>query len=90
MNYIGNKTNKTSTGFKQTVKQYQAQNCGNCPMNGACHKSKGNRIIQVNEQLNLPKAQAPPAYSTVRKVSVGERNDVTMSNRFCNIKQNPG
>jgi uncharacterized small protein (DUF1192 family) len=38
-------------GFEYEVVMYQAYNCTNCPLNGACHKQKGNRKIEVNKQL---------------------------------------
>jgi hypothetical protein len=55
---IGTHTQTTSTGFKQTITNYQARNCSTCPLNGACHKSKGNRIISINHNLNKHKQQA--------------------------------
>jgi transposase len=55
---IGTHTQTTSTGFRQIITNYQAQNCSNCPLNGACHQSKGNRIIGINHQLNKHKQQA--------------------------------
>jgi hypothetical protein len=58
MDYIGDIARKTSTGFEQTLKRYQAKNCSTCPLNGACHKSQGNRIIEINENLQRHKAIA--------------------------------
>ena len=55
MNYIGDGKRKTSKGFEQTSKRYQAKNCNNCPLNGACHKSQGNRVIEINEILKRNK-----------------------------------
>ncbi len=55
---IGTHTQTTSTGFKQTITNYQAKNCSSCPLNGSCHKSKGNRIISINYNLNKHKQQA--------------------------------
>lgn len=55
---IGTHTQSTSTGFKQTITNYQARNCSTCPLNGVCHKSKGNRIISINHNLNKHKQQA--------------------------------
>ena len=53
----GTHTQTTSTGFKQTITNYQARNCSTCPLNGACHKSKDNRIISINHTLNYHKQQ---------------------------------
>lgn len=58
MNSIGTHTQQTSTGFKQTITNYQAKNCSTCPLNGICHKSTGNRIISINYNLNKHKQQA--------------------------------
>ncbi len=58
MNFIGEVTRKTSTGFEQKLKRYQAKNCSTCPLNGTCHKSQGNRIIEKNENLQRHKAMA--------------------------------
>jgi hypothetical protein len=57
MDYIGEVTRKTSTGFIQKLKRYQAKSCFNYPLNGACHKSKTNRTIEINERLQNKKLQ---------------------------------
>jgi hypothetical protein len=40
MHNIGTHTQKISTGFKQTITNYQAKNCSSSPLNGACHQIK--------------------------------------------------
>lgn len=52
MHYIGDGKRKTGTGFEQTYRRYQAKNCHTCPLNGVCHKAKGNRVIEINVNLN--------------------------------------
>ncbi len=42
---------ETSTGYKYETRTYQAVNCSSCPLNGACHKQKGNRKIEINKRL---------------------------------------
>lgn len=59
MEFMGTATKITATGFKQTVKRYQAKNCTNCPLNGACHKSKVNWVIMINEILNQLEKESP-------------------------------
>ena len=46
MRYIGQKTSRTKTGYLQTHRRYQAQNCTGCPLRGPCHRSRGDRIIE--------------------------------------------
>ncbi|MDH6311135.1 transposase [Dysgonomonas sp. PFB1-18] len=48
---IGQKKSKSDLGYISTVTRYQAQNCNDCPLRGLCHKSKNNRIIEVNYKL---------------------------------------
>lgn len=52
MKQISQGKRKSELGFEYQVSTYQAQNCNGCPLRGKCHKSKGNRIIEVNHNLN--------------------------------------
>jgi hypothetical protein len=54
LNCTGSYQNKTSPGFEQTIKKYQAQNCNGCPLRGVFYNSKYNRIIEVTHNLNAP------------------------------------
>jgi transposase len=51
-------TRKTSNGYKSWVTHYKASRCQGCPLRGQCHKSKGDRIIEVNHRLNELRADA--------------------------------
>src|ERR1041384_2081343 len=42
---------RTASGYFQKIKYYQAARCEGCPMRGPCHRSRGNRIIQRNENV---------------------------------------
>lgn len=55
---IGTKEVKSDLGYISTVTRYQVQNCNNCPLWCLCHKSKNNRIIEVNYKLNEYKKKA--------------------------------
>ncbi|MFC3559919.1 transposase [Pedobacter jamesrossensis] len=90
MEYIGNTIRKTSSGFEQVLRKYQAGNCSNCPLNGSCHKSRGNRIIEVNMELNRLKAKA---YSLLNSEEGKMRRKIRchdVETVFGNIKQNHG
>ena len=58
MRFIGNSKRKTVTGFEQTARLYKAVNCQGCPLNGGCHKSKSERVIQIKVNLQRQKKQA--------------------------------
>lgn len=90
MDFIGNYTRETGTGFKQTVKRYQARNCANCPLNGACHKSKGNRIIEINENLIRLKQQAYELLNSEEGIERRKKRCCDVEPTFGNIKQNHG
>ncbi len=59
-------------------------------MNGACHKSKGNRIIQVNEQLNLQKQRAHQLLNSEEGIRRRKKRCYDVEPVFANIKQNHG
>lgn len=43
---------KSDTGYIQTLKIYECEDCTNCTHRNLCTKSKYNRRIQINERLN--------------------------------------
>jgi transposase len=90
MDFIGNYIRKTSTGFEQDIKRYQAKNCGNCPLNGACHKSKENRIIEVNENLKRQKQKAYLLLHSEEGIKRRKKRCFDVEPVFGNIKQNHG
>lgn len=90
MHYVGNKTNRTATGFMQTARMYKASNCGKCPLNGACHKSKGNRIIQVNVNLERQKQQADELLKSEEGIQRRKKRCFDVEPVFGNIKNNHG
>jgi transposase len=90
MDFTGTYTRKTGTGFEQTVKRYQAKNCSNCPLNGACHKSKGNRIIEINENLNRQKQKAYQLLNSEEGIERRKKRCFDVEPVFGNIKQNHG
>ena len=58
MKRIGMKRSLTSNGFVTYSVRYQAERCDGCPLRGSCFKARGNRIIEVNHQLQHYKQKA--------------------------------
>ena len=58
MKRIGMKRSLTSNGFVTYSVRYQAERCDGCPLRGSCFKARGNRIIEVNHQLQNYKQKA--------------------------------
>ena len=90
MDCIGTFKQKTSTGFRQEIKKYQAKNCGGCPLNGVCHRAKGNRIIQVNEKLEKHKNMAFQLLNSDIGIEKRKKRCHDVETVFGNIKQNHG
>lgn len=88
MGFTGTSTKTTVTGYKQTVKRYQAKNCATCPLNGACHKSKGNRVIEINENLNRLKKKAHELLNSEEGIQRRKKRCFDVEPTFGNIKQN--
>lgn len=90
MQYIGTATQTTATGFRQIITKYQAANCEGCPLRGACHKSKTNRIIEVNHALNEHKRKATERLTSEKGIYYRKRRPVDVEPVFGNIKSNHG
>jgi len=79
---------KTKSGYQQTYHVYQAKNCGNCPLRGACHKSKTNRKIEINWNLNKHREKAKQKLLSEQGVAHRSQRPVDVEAVFGNIKQN--
>lgn len=90
MHNIGTLIQTTTTGFKQTITRYQASSCEGCPLRGACHKSQGNRIIEVNHKLNRHKQEATKRLISEKGIYYRKRRPVDVEPVFGNIKSNHG
>lgn len=88
MQNIGTHQTKTKTGFTQTIHSYQATNCNGCPLRGACHKSKGNRVIEVNHNLNQYKEQVRENVNSEQGIYHRKKRPCDVEPVFANIKNN--
>jgi transposase len=90
MHNKGTYTRKTTTGYEQKVTKYQASNCSQCPLNGICHKSKGNRVIEVSHHLNKLKHQAKKRLMSEEGIKKRKQRCHDVEPVFANIKNNHG
>jgi len=72
----------------KSVTQYQAQNCNGCPLRGACHKNKNNRIIEINHQLIQHKKRARELLTSEIGIALRKKRCYDVEPTFANIKQN--
>lgn len=78
----------TTNGFVQQITYYQARNCRGCPLRGMCHKSVGNRIIEVNHQLNAYRGQAKERLTSKRGLFHRSQRPQEVEAVFGHIKSN--
>ncbi len=90
MRHIGDQRSTTKAGHIQTASRYQALNCAGCPLNGACHKARGNRIIEVNHRLNELKAKARERLTSEEGLMHRSARPVEVESAFGNLKENKG
>lgn len=88
MKKIGAYIKTTATGFKQTITRYQAINCEGCPLRGVCFKTKGNRIIEVNHNLNRLKQKADELLLSEQGIAHRKKRPCDVEAVFGNIKNN--
>jgi len=88
MNAIGIATRKTDTGYKYEVTYYKASNCSNCPLKGACHKQKGDRIIEVNRLLYKYKQMVRENLLSEKGIELRGRRCTEVEQTFGQLKWN--
>lgn len=90
MQNIGTFTKTTTAGYEQHLTKYRAANCERCPLNGVCHKSKGNRVIEVNPNLNRLKAIAQHNLTSEKGIKHRKKRPWDVESVFGNVKSNHG
>ena len=76
------------SGYEPQISFYQAKNCDNCPLRGACHKAKGNRIIQVNHNAKRLKEKARQKLLSPEGIRHRSQRPADVEAVFGNIKHN--
>lgn len=90
MEKIGDREKRTSNGFVQQYRLYQAKNCHACPLRGRCFKGKGNRVIQINHQLRKYKEKARKNLLSDKGIKHRKKRPADVEATFGIIKQNKG
>ena len=83
-------TEVTASGFKRQVSRYQAINCKGCPLNGACHKGKTERIVEIDHQLLAHRQKARQLLNSEQGIKYRKQRPVDVEPVFGNIKSNHG
>ena len=88
MRCIGIGKRKTELGYESRVHRYQAQNCRGCPMHSACHKSRENRIIELNHRLNEYRRQARERLLSEEGLEHRSKRPIEPESVFGQVKSN--
>ena len=79
---------KTKTGFTQEVHHYQAARCQGCPLRSLCHKSRNDRVIQVNHRLSKLKAKEKEKLLSEEGLMHRSQRPQDVEATFGNLKNN--
>lgn len=78
----------SKNGYQSAVRVYQAKRCEGCPLRGACHKAKTDRIIQVNPNLQRHKQIARQNLWSIRGIYLRKKRCIEPEPVFGQIKWN--
>lgn len=78
----------STNGYPAQVSYYEAKRCAGCPMRGMCHKSKGNRRIEVNHRLNALKVKARERLTSEQGKKHRSKRPVEVEAVFGQMKSN--
>jgi transposase len=87
---IGTKKRISENGHEQQYTTYQAANCDDCPLKQQCNKHEGNKIIDVNHQLNKYKIMANALLNSESGLYHRSRRPIDVEPVFANLKHNKG
>jgi transposase len=82
------RSNKTRSGIDQTLTRYQAKGCANCPLRLKCHPAEGDRIIEVNLNLNRLRRKAEKRLKSKRGIKKRKQRCWDTEPVFGQIKHN--
>ena len=78
----------SSNSYEAEVYYYEARRCEGCPLRGMCHKSAGNRRIEVNKNLNRLKGKARSNLMSERGLYHRSKRPVEVEAVFGQLKSN--
>ncbi|WP_342472262.1 IS1182 family transposase [Metasolibacillus sp. FSL H7-0170] len=79
---------KNASGFEQSLKVYECEDCSECPLKALCTKAKGNRQVQWNPIFEEMKAKAKAALECEEKSRIYAQRKIDVESAFGHIKGN--
>ncbi len=90
MRFIGTRKTKNRAGHAQLLRRYQAIRCEGCPLRARCHKSKYNRIIEINFRLKRLRKQNQERLNSEEGLRNRKQRPVDVEPVFAHLKYNRG
>ena len=79
---------KNQSGYVQSFKIYECEDCADCPLKPQCTKAKGNRQVHWNTIYEEMKAKAKTALGCEEKSTIYARRKIEVESVFGHIKGN--
>jgi len=90
LKYVYMKNYKTDNGYQSERKVYQCESCDECPFRSNCHRSNGNRKIEVSHKLNAFNQNAYDLITADEGIRLRRNRSIQVEGAFGVIKQDFG
>jgi transposase len=87
---MGSYHTTNESGYAQVITRYQSTGCTDCTLRAQCHKSKNDRIIDVNHQLRIYKVQAKAKLNSENGIKHRKKRPADVEPVFAQMKHNKG
>ena len=89
LKYIGDRTDKSTTGYKKSWRLYECESCANCPFAAECKKSEEkNRTVRFSPKHEAYKAQAKKLLESEKGLQMRSERSIEVESGFGDIKYN--
>ena len=76
--------------YGRTEEYYQCEDCTGCPYREKCHKSKGNRIVRINEELTSVHKEVLANLNCIHGALLRMNRSIQAEGTYSGIKWNRG
>lgn len=89
LKYIGDRTDKSTTGYKKSWRLYECESCAQCPFAAECKKSEEkNRTVRFSPKHEAYKAQAKKLLESEKGLQMRSERSIEVESGFGDIKYN--
>lgn len=89
LKYIGDRTYKSTTGYKKSWRLYECESCANCPFAAECKKSEEkNRTVRFSPKYEAYKAKAKKLLESEKGLQMRSERSIEVESGFGDIKYN--